>query len=506
VTADTPSPRERWARIDQLFHRALDLPPGDRASWLERIRHEHPDVADAVISLVAAHERAGAFLESSVGSPNAGRFPTGTTIGPYEIQGVIGHGGMGVVYLANDTRLGRTVALKALRPEHVGNTTHRERFRREAQAAASLHHPGIATVFALEEIQGQAYIATEYVPGETLRDEIARGPLPLDTALDTALAIARALAVAHHAGIVHRDLKPENVVRGPGGVIKILDFGLARLPREVAPAITQDGSVFGTPAYMSPEQIRGLEADARSDLFALGVILYELLTATHPFLRDEPSATLARVLESTPPPVSARRPGLTPPEIDRIVAACLSKDPAARPASAEALGLSLERIRAGATRPPVERQPSAVPPLSGIAIERARWWWRFHQAAVTVGYGLLLAPLWQLRAHVSPEHGRLVFLTALVAAIVASALRLHLWFADDLDPSERARQHDRSAKWIRLGDWVFVAVMAASGVLSLDTTVVAGVVLVAGAAAALVSCTIIEPSTTRAAFARSTTE
>ena len=197
-------------------------------------------------------------------------------IGHYLIRGVLGEGGMGVVYLAEDSRLGRTVALKAVAPQYVGDPARRERLRREARAAASLQHPGIATVFALEEIDDHLYIAGEYVPGETLRDELARGPLTPARAVETMLAIARALAVAHERGVIHRDLKPENLMRTPAGDMKILDFGLARVhdPVSTDATLSAEGSVLGTPAYMSPEQIRGKTVDGRADLFALGVVLY----------------------------------------------------------------------------------------------------------------------------------------------------------------------------------------------------------------------------------------
>ena len=195
----------------------------------------------------------------------------GTDIGPYRIVEEIGRGGMGVVYDAEDTRLRRTVALKALPAEYARDPVRRERLTREARAAAALTHPSIATIYALEEHDGSLYLVSELVRGQTLRDELARGPLPPERLLPTLIELASGLAAAHAAGIVHRDFKPENIVRCLDGRVKILDFGLARLAANET-RLTQTGTALGTPGYMPPEQLAGQDVDARTDVFAFGVV------------------------------------------------------------------------------------------------------------------------------------------------------------------------------------------------------------------------------------------
>ena len=225
--------REQWARVNALFHEALARPAADRVSWLAG-QTVDPAIAREVLALIAAHESDGAFLESpavafaeTTAAPPAAPPLVGRIIGPYEIEREIGRGGMGVVYLARDTRLGRAVALKAV-GRGGADAIGRARLQREARAAASLAHPGIATVYALEEDGDDCYLITEYLQGRTLRDELADGPLPYGRWRLVAIAIAEAVGAAHAQGLVHRDLKPENVMRTDAGTIKVLDFGLAR--------------------------------------------------------------------------------------------------------------------------------------------------------------------------------------------------------------------------------------------------------------------------------------
>ncbi|HET9360692.1 MAG TPA: serine/threonine-protein kinase, partial [Vicinamibacterales bacterium] len=416
-------------------------------------------------------------------------------VGPYRPLRVLGVGGMGVVYLAEDTRLGRTVALKALAPWLVDNAAQRERLRREARAAASLNHPGIATIYALEEIDDNVYIASEYVPGETLRDEIARGPLEPLRAIDTMIGIARALAAAHQRGIVHRDLKPENVMRTPDGDVKILDFGLAQssdLPS--APSVPSRGVMtFGTPLYMSPEQIRGDAVDQRSDVFSLGVVLYELVTGATPFASADPKSTIADDAPGHVSRISLRH-------VERVVLVCLRVSPEARFASAADLLRALEEARSHLTSADHDRKAAPVPagpaPREGHAI----WWWQFHQAAATLVYLLLLIPLWRVRDLAPWSSGTLLFVVGLVGVVIASALRWHLWFAVRLDPAAWHDQHGRSRRWILAGDALFVVILVSVGVFSLLAERHWGILLLAAAAAVLVSFAVIEPATARAAF------
>ena len=251
----TPVDPHRWARIADLFDRALSVRDEDRAAWLIAICGSDDALHDEVSSLLRVHERAGSFLTTPAAittpAPDLATLPVPTLpVGPYRVQRVLGMGGMGIVYLAEDSRLGRLVAMKAVAPAHTSDADRSERLRREARTAALLVHPNIATVFSLEIFDGQTFIVSEYVPGETLREELARGPLPLRAALATARTICGAVAAAHARGIVHRDLKPENIVRTPHGVIKILDFGLAMTADTAAASLTGDGAALGTPAYI----------------------------------------------------------------------------------------------------------------------------------------------------------------------------------------------------------------------------------------------------------------
>jgi hypothetical protein len=351
-------------------------------------------------------------------------------------------------------------------------------------------------VFALEEFEGQLYMVSEYVAGPTLRDELAQGPLPVHRAIDTVATVARALAVAHARGIVHRDLKPENIVRTPDGVIKILDFGLALPGDTVNAPLTADGVALGTPAYMSPEQIRGSGVDARSDQFALGILLYELVTGTHPFLARTPAATLARILEATPEPLRLPAGAAGDAELEdrlnSVVARCLQKRADLRYADAAALAAALTRLDSVAAPVPTA---TAVRPA-------ALWWWQFHQAAVAVSYTLLLVPLWRLRHMVDVAVGVPLFLFALVAAVVAGALRLHLWFASRQYPDQLPDQHARARRWIRAGDIVFAAIMLTEGIIAARSDDPSAPLLVAAAVTVAVAFLLIEPATSRAAHGR----
>ena len=495
-----------WQRVNDLFHRALDEPPEAREAFLDGACAERPDLRAEVASLLAAHVRAGEFIERPAGDV-AGLLPVphqpGEQLGPYRIDRVVGAGGMGIVYRAEDTRLGRFVALKAVAPRFARDHERRERLRREARAAAALSHPGIATVFALEEIDGELYIASEYVAGETLRDELRRARLSVEQALETALEIARALAAAHARGIVHRDLKPENVMRAPDGRLKVLDFGLARFP-DVDPSLvglTVDGSRLGTPAYMAPEQIRGDPVDFRADLFAFGVLLYELGAGVHPFAADDPAATIARVLESDPPDLLLLRPGRDLEAggwraVAAIAGVCLQKAPGARFQSTQELVDALVAARDRGEMPARAGAEDAGRRPPGSAI----WWWRFHQAATSVAYAAMLVPLDAVRESTPGPPGLGLFLIGLVAVLVSATLRLHLWFTSRWYPSEWVPQRRQSASWIRAADAGFVVVqLAGAAVIAADRPRLA-TLMVAVAVAAFLSFVIIEPATTRAAF------
>ncbi len=496
----------RWARINELFHQALAEPPDRRDAFLDAACGSDRVLREEVATLLASHEEAGEFIEhpaARVLDPGAA-YPharAGETIGHYTIKRVLGEGGMGVVYLADDTTLGREVALKAVAPQFTGDPARRERLRREARAAAALTHPNIATVYALEEIDGQVYVAGEFVPGETLRDELGGGAMPAPRAIAIGLALARALAAAHDRGIVHRDLKPENVIRTPAGDVKILDFGLARMPATGSTsAVTKDHATLGTPGYMSPEQIRGDAVDFRSDLFSLGVVLYELASGVAPFTGRDAASTLARILESEPAPLADRVPAplseaLGVSDLARIVTTCLRKAPDARFSSTHHLVRALERAAIGEAAAAPHHQLPATSTGRGT---HAFFWWQFHQAVASGSYLLMLAPLWLARTWIPDSIW--LFLAGLVSVLVASTLRLHVWFAVRELPAESPAQRRRAGRWIRLADITFVVVFAVASGLALSTHVEAAVLFLTAAVGALVAFAVIEPATTRAAF------
>ena len=264
-------------------------------------------------------------------------------LGPYEVLGPIGAGGMGEVYRARDTRLGREVAIKVLPAERLSDPHRRARFVQEARAASALNHPHIVTIHEIESAEGVDFIVMELVPGETLAHRLRHGALPVDEALRIAIPLADALATAHAAGIVHRDLKPGNVMVTPDGVVKVLDFGLAKLVHEdtagsdertaTAPPdavpLSRPGAVTGTVGYMSPEQASGGNVDARSDIFSFGTVLYEMVTGRRAFAGTSSADTLAAVVRDQPKPPSELVPDV-PKELERIILHCLRKEPGRR--------------------------------------------------------------------------------------------------------------------------------------------------------------------------------
>ena len=295
----------------------------------------------------------------------------GTRLGPYEILGPIGAGGMGEVYRARDTRLDRDVAIKVI-PAHLAGDEHlRQRLEREARAVSSLNHPHICTLYDIGRENGVDFIVMEYLEGETLADRLARGALPVDEALGFAIQIADALDKAHRQGLVHRDLKPGNVMLTASGA-KLLDFGLAKSAGPVAgpsgmtatptltSPLTADGTIVGTYQYISPEQLEGNEADARSDVFAFGAVLYEMVTGRKAFVGKTQASVIAALLERDPPPVSSLQ-AASPPGLDRLIHTCLAKDPDERRQTMRGVLLDLKWIAEGGSRLET-RAPATAPP------------------------------------------------------------------------------------------------------------------------------------------------
>jgi TolB-like protein/tetratricopeptide (TPR) repeat protein len=311
---------------------------------------------------------------------------TGHRLGRYEILAPLGAGGMGEVYRARDTELERDVAIKVLPESAVEDPDRLARFEREARAAGTLDHPNIMTVHDIDRHEGVPFIVVEILEGESLRELLARGPVPPSKAAEYGVQIARGLAAAHEKGVVHRDLKPDNLFLTRHGQVKILDFGLAKLqPVEVvddgeartASIETRSGTILGTVGYMSPEQVRGDAADARSDIFALGCVLYELLSGSGPFRSDTPADTMSAILRDDPPPLS-RTSGAAPPALEGIVRRCLEKRPEDRFSAARDLGLALEAVATSSdvrvperTGPRLSRPIAFVPVLLGSAVVAA---------------------------------------------------------------------------------------------------------------------------------------
>src|SRR5664279_3320449 len=319
----------------------------------------------------------------------------GSLLDSYEIVAPLGAGGMGEVYRARDTTLKRDVAIKVL-PEYWSRDHERlRRFEQEAQATAVLNHPNIVSIFHVGQYGGSPYIVTELLQGETLRDRLRKGPLRLRELLDYGVELARGLAAAHNAGIIHRDLKPENIWVTKDPRIKILDFGLAKL--DPAKAVSTDaetvslepqshpGQVLGTVGYMSPEQVRGQAADARSDIFAVGVILYEMLTGKPAFRKATSAETMTAILNEDPPAVSQLAPSV-PPGLQRVVNRCLAKSPDKRFQHASDLEFALESL-----------SDSSGSTVSGVhqAVPGKRWVWLAAAAVVAIAIATALVVWWR---------------------------------------------------------------------------------------------------------------
>jgi Predicted ATPase len=352
---------QRWEQIKELFHAALERETGERAAFLDASCADK-ELRDEIISLVAAHERPGSFLDApaefeasaSLTADEPAEIEAGQAIGYYKIVNTIGAGGMGRVYLAQDTRLGRKVALKLLPAALVKDTDRTRRFEQEARAASALNHPNILTIHEIGVEDSAHFIATEFIEGQTLREHIKQTPLKLHEVLEIAIQVAAALAAAHAAKIIHRDIKPENIMVRPDGYIKVLDFGLAKLtPPQAAAGIdtdslafalvsTQPGMVMGTMIYMSPEQARGFEVDARTDIWSLGVILYEMIAGHPPFTGRTNSDVLASVINREPQPLSRTVAGVSA-ELERIVTKALAKDREERYQTVKDLLIDLRR-------------------------------------------------------------------------------------------------------------------------------------------------------------------
>jgi len=337
---------ERWQQVNDLFQSATELAPDKRAAFLGDACHGDKTLYRQVQSLIASYERAENFIESpafevapELLTNKKASALLGELIGHYRIESLIGIGGMGEVYLARDEQLGRKVALKLLPQRLTADKTQLDRLKTEARAASALNHPNILTVYEIGAEGERQFIAAEFIEGITLRALLARGKMGVSDALDIAVQVASALAAAHEAGVVHRDIKPENIMLRPDGYAKVLDFGIAKLTEQppelgahqigTASQQTQPGLVLGTGRYMSPEQARGQALDARSDIWSLGVVLYEMVGGISPFSGETPSDCIASILTTEPPPLSGLLSDV-PGKLQSILQKALRKNGAER--------------------------------------------------------------------------------------------------------------------------------------------------------------------------------
>jgi hypothetical protein len=487
---------DRWRDVNSLFHAALELDGAKREAFLRERAATDPDLVREVQSLLARHQPGTDFLEAPAWTVAASLMMddepslVGRQVGSYRILEEIGRGGMGVVYAARDERLGRTVALKALPPEYTRDERHRERLAREARAAAAFTHEAIATVFALEEIDGELFIASELVPGNTLRSELALGPVPPDRLVATLVEIASGLAAAHARNVIHRDLKPENIIRRTDGHIKILDFGLARITdpgTRTITRLTETGTAPGTPGYMAPEQLSGGDVDGRTDLFAFGVVAWELATGQHPF-GSNPSLMLARMMEGRPATMPRQ---LSIPALEPIVRRCLRASPADRYASAEELLADLKKLSTASG--------SSLAVTGAVDVDSGLWWWQFHQGTMTVVDAVTPVLAWFARPAPGHSFRTQLFLAVLALATAAVTLRLNLLFTSRVHPAMLQAHRSRLFHWIAAAEAGIAALLLGSAAVVADTRPAIAAVLVILAIVMLASLAVIEPATARGA-------
>jgi len=423
----------------------------------------------------------------------------GRTIGHYRVIEKVGEGGMGVVYLADDLRLRRRVALKAVRPEVAADPDRRARLEREAQAVAALSHQNIASVHAFEiDADGTCFIVLEYIAGTSLRD-VLKEPVPLDRLLTIGLQIAAGLEAAHQAGIVHRDLKPENVIVSGAECVKLLDFGVARVLAEpgletTTTRLTAPGALVGTMGYAAPEQLTGRAVDGRTDIFAFGLVLYELAAGRPAFLGSTPIATASEILTAEAAPM----PADTPPELERIIRKCLRKTPDERYQSAREVAVDLRVLQRGIDG--AATQPAAAPPPVKAGGRTPAAWWRvnnvFDVALLTAGLVLLSI----LRDRIGGATGaRWYFATMAVAAAVLS-LRAFLLCIAVFDPAALPREIGRVMRWLKPAETVmFGMLLVAAGLVAGTFPTLTGLLLVLTVGGFIVAL-FVEPLMVRAAF------
>jgi protein kinase-like protein len=381
-------------------------------------------------------------------------------------------------------------------PELGRDPNRRERLRLEARAAAALSHPGIATVYALEEIGDEIYLAYEYVPGETLRGLLASGPVPIARVVTIGTQLARALAAAHTAGVTHRDIKPENVIRTPSGGVKILDFGLARMAGATSPKLTQSGVIIGTPAYMAPEQVLGQHVDFRTDVFAFGLLIYELATGVNPFAARTVSATFARIVEHEPPLLSQVREHNLP-DLDRVVATCLSKDPANRYQSTEDLVTDFEQLELQVARLRLRTSDHSGQQEAAILPRGRSVWWQTHQFVVVALYLIATTLGWHVKEWHKVPITESIFIGLGAGAAIGGVLRAHLLFTEYFNRANLAVERHRTLRTLVIADLLVAIALGVDAIMMRAWPLTAVLTMALGIGIALAAL-VLEPATTKA--------
>jgi len=411
---------ERYQQIDQIFQAALALEPDQRAAYLDEVCSGDKKLRREVESLITSDQGGLSFIDepafemaARVLASDEPALAVGDLIDRYEVVSLLGSGGMGEVYLAHDEKLDRKIALKLLPTHFTKNQARLRRFQQEARAASALNHPNIITIHEIGQVENRNFIATEFVDGETLRQRMKRAPLSLNESLDIAIQVCAALAAAHNAGIIHRDIKPENIMLRTDGYVKVLDFGLAKLtekrepPTEVDAAENLDissGLLMGTVKYMSPEQAQGQQVDQRSDIFSLGVVLYEMVTGHAPFKGEDTTRLVKSILNDEPRRLTEYAPG-APEELQRIVSKALIKNRAQRYQAAEDLLVDLKTLR---QQVELSTDSQSVNHRAEGRISILRRWRLAALAAVcviTIALGVTVCRRRQRSGHPSPPQG-----------------------------------------------------------------------------------------------------
>ena len=494
----------QWQRVTALFDAARALPDAERAAFVARETGDDPDVGAEVLSLLDAdHDdtflERGASVQPADLLDEAGghTFEPGESLGPYRIERLLARGGMGVLYVGTDTRLGRRVTLKVLPTTTARDPRARARLQREARTAAQLRHPHIVSVHALEELGNTLVIVAEYVEGPTLAEMLRDdGPLDRDQWLALARALASALAAAHAAQVVHRDVKSSNIVLGDDG-LRLVDFGIALAQANGGDTrLTHAGHSAGTPLAQAPEQLEGGPATPLSDQFAFGLVLYEAASGRLPY-GDGPLASVwARMLRDEPQPLSAVAPQLSVEDVI-VVHRCLARRPEDRFASMTQVLEALDGTRPADSRGTgnLDVFADSAPALHD---KPSRSWWDVHQAVTAALYLGLLWPGWLVVTTLPGRWRAMGHLALVCLAAIATSLRLHLWFSARHYPQPVATMRRRWWPVSTAIDVIYAGLLGVMALAAADARLVPAVVTAGLAVCLLMASLVIEPATRRA--------